>query len=372
MDKKDFYTSFSEPNTPDVDQNNLLITKSNINQNNEFIEINKTLKETNCENDETLYDDDVNNIYDTVAPDYEPQIASQVISSKQINSDFCDSNSSNDNLSKYFDINPYNTYANYVNIDYFLRKDETSSRDDSDDNETHISQSLSSDHENDENGRDLELNKGDISLINECEKDSITSLTKTDSFAATYDEVFEPNLGNLNDSLANESEAKNCSLSSKNERINNLEAERLTMYKCIIASITESETVYVDCLNTLIQYMKALKSTIGTTHPLLTSEELSTIFYKIPELYSIHWSFLEGMKKLSNSNDSKDHQISSIGDLFKVLASRLGAYSAFLKNYSKALETIHKCSATNNQFSEITRSIKIVSLKGQSTTLEGI
>jgi hypothetical protein len=101
--------------------------------------------------------------------------------------------------------------------------------------------------------------------------------------------------------------------------------------------------------------MKALKSTIGTTHPLLTSEELSTIFYKIPELYSIHWSFLEGMKKLSNSNDSKDHQISSIGDLFKVLASRLGAYSAFLKNYSKALETIHKCSATNNQFSEITR-----------------
>ncbi len=195
-DKKDFYTSLSEPNTPDVDQNNLLITKSNINQNNEFIEINKTLKETNCENDETLYDDDVNNIYDTVAPDYEPQIASQVISSKQINSDFCDSNSSNDNLSKYFDINPYNTYANYVNIDYFLRKDETSSRDDSDDNETHISQSLSSDHENDENGRDSELNKGDISLINECEKDSITSLTKTDSFAATYDEVFEPNLGN--------------------------------------------------------------------------------------------------------------------------------------------------------------------------------
>ena len=31
------------------------------------------------------------------------------------------------------------------------------------------------------------------------------------------------------------------------------EAERLMMYKCIISSITESEALYVDCLNTLLQ-----------------------------------------------------------------------------------------------------------------------
>ena len=99
--------------------------------------------------------------------------------------------------------------------------------------------------------------------------------------------------------------------------------------------------------------MKALKSTIGTTHPLLTSEELSTMFYKIPELYKIHLNFLEGLKNLGKGDQNTSNQ--SIGDLFKVLASRLGAYSAFLKNYSKALETVHKCSATNNQFSEITR-----------------
>ena len=93
---------------------------------------------------------------------------------------------------------------------------------------------------------------------------------------------------------------------------------------------------------------------------------------------------MEGLKSLT-----KGENTSSIGDLFKVLASRLGAYSAFLKNYSKALETVHKCSSTNNQFSEITRvcnssprewhlikicfhfqSIKISSLKGQSTTLD--
>lgn len=31
------------------------------------------------------------------------------------------------------------------------------------------------------------------------------------------------------------------------------EAERLMMFRCIISSITESEAVYVDCLNTLLQ-----------------------------------------------------------------------------------------------------------------------
>lgn len=31
------------------------------------------------------------------------------------------------------------------------------------------------------------------------------------------------------------------------------EAERLAMYKCIVSSIIDSESVYLDCLNTLIQ-----------------------------------------------------------------------------------------------------------------------
>ncbi|CAG2167164.1 unnamed protein product [Oppiella nova] len=266
-----------------------------------------------------LYDDDENNIYDTVAPD-EPSVCNvNANHTKHTTSDLIDSNSSTDNLSaKYYDLN---SYANYVNIDYFLRKDETSSRDDSDDNETQVSQSLSSDHEIDDN----------CQLIK-------------------------------------------CPIHLRPNKMNAIEVERLTMYKCIIASITESETIYVDCLNTLIQYMKALKSTLGTTHPLLTPEELSTIFYKIPELYSIHWTFLEGLKKLSNSANCDSNETNAnnpmIGELFKVLASRLGAYSAFLKNYSKALETVHKCSATNNQFCEITRSIKIMSLKGQSVTIE--
>ena len=109
--------------------------------------------------------------------------------------------------------------------------------------------------------------------------------------------------------------------------------------------------------------MKAIKSTIGTSHPLVSPEDLAVMFYKIPDLHTIHCSFLDGLKRLtamSNTADSSrshlnEDDTNSLGDLFKNLASRLGAYSAYLKNYSRALETVQKCSAGNNQFSEITR-----------------
>ena len=135
-----------------------------------------------------LYDDDEDNIYDTVAPD-EPTVAANSVDNIKHSSDIFDTNSSTDNLSaKYYDLN---SYANYVNIDYFLRKDETSSRDDSDDNETQISQSLSSDHEIDDNLSHSELMKSSIRPI-DLHSISSSSLDRKDSvIAPTYDEVFE-------------------------------------------------------------------------------------------------------------------------------------------------------------------------------------
>lgn len=133
--------------------------------------------------DSQLYNDDEDNIYDTVAPD-EP-LLNNTHADKNICSDM-DSNISSD-TSKYFDVN---CYANYVNIDYFLRRDETSSRDDSDDNDTQLSQSLSSDHEIDESVTDVHHKTNDSMSVN----DSISSINK-DSSHANYDEVFEPDCG---------------------------------------------------------------------------------------------------------------------------------------------------------------------------------
>ncbi|XP_076364187.1 active breakpoint cluster region-related protein-like [Tachypleus tridentatus] len=146
------------------------------------------------------------------------------------------------------------------------------------------------------------------------------------------------------------------------------EAERMAMHKCIINNIIESESIYVDCLRTLHQYMKALKSNITTSQPLLSLEDLNTIFYKIPDLHDIHFQFLEKLKGHVNNPNSQ----TSVCEAFKLLASKLEVYSAFLQNYSKAIETVRKCSLENSTFSEITRIIKLNSLKGQTVTLEDL
>lgn len=105
---------------------------------------------------------------------------------------------------------------------------------------------------------------------------------------------------------------------------------------------------------------------------MLSAADLDAIFHKINDLHTIHSTFLTGVKKLSSLSESaSSDDCSTLGDLFKVLASQLSAYSSYLKNYSCALETVQKCSLANNRFSEITRSIKLQSMKGQSTTLEG-
>ena len=169
----------SLPNTPDIESNNsihnlLMDSKLNSNSKNESIDRkeekknSKDIKSNDKPNDSVptpsldnsvLYDDDEDNIYDTVAPD-EPTVATNNIDIKKYPNDLFDTNSSTDNLStKYYDLN---SYANYVNIDYFLRKEETSSKDDSDDNETQLSQSLSSDHEMDDNMSHSELMKSNM------------------------------------------------------------------------------------------------------------------------------------------------------------------------------------------------------------------
>lgn len=69
--------------------------------------------------------------------------------------------------------------------------------------------------------------------------------------------------------------------------------------------------------NLFFQYMKALKSTIGTSQPLLSLEDYNTIFYRIPELHSLHTTFLKGMRKQIDNWDSTH----PIGEDFKVLVS---------------------------------------------------
>ncbi|RZC39306.1 active breakpoint cluster region-related protein [Asbolus verrucosus] len=137
-------------------------------------------------------------------------------------------------------------------------------------------------------------------------------------------------------------------------------------YKCILFNIIGSETDYVEWLSVLIKYMKAIQATLSTSQPIATETELNTIFYKIPELYTLHSNFLDDLRSHTEKGDNK------IGECFKIMALNLELYGAFLSNYGRAVDTVRKCCETNLQFSSITKNITCKHLSKQPINLEDI
>ncbi|KAK2581864.1 hypothetical protein KPH14_002327 [Odynerus spinipes] len=147
------------------------------------------------------------------------------------------------------------------------------------------------------------------------------------------------------------------------------EDDRTSMVKCIVNSVVESEAVYVECLNVMLQYMKAIRATLTTSQPVISEEEFGTMFYKIPELHALHQNFLDGLRKKTEKWDYK----TTIGEQFKIMASNIGLYGAFLHNYARATDTVRRCSAHSTQFGEITRDIRLRGFpKGPGLSLEDL
>ncbi|XP_015435773.1 PREDICTED: active breakpoint cluster region-related protein [Dufourea novaeangliae] len=155
----------------------------------------------------------------------------------------------------------------------------------------------------------------------------------------------------------------------RQEKSKDREDDRTSMIKCIVNSVVESETIYVECLNVMLQYMKAIRATLTTSQPVISEDEFGTMFYKIPELHELHQTFLNSLRKKLEKWDSK----TTIGEQFKVMASNIGLYGAFLHNYARATDTVRRCSAHSTQFGEITRDIRLRGFpKGPGLSLEDL
>lgn len=77
-------------------------------------------------------------------------------------------------------------------------------------------------------------------------------------------------------------------------------------------------THHLCCLTcALFQPMKPLKAAATTSQPVLTSQQIETIFFKVPELYEIHKEFYDG---LFPRVQQWSHQ-QRVGDLFQKLVS---------------------------------------------------
>ncbi|XP_049995865.1 breakpoint cluster region protein [Alexandromys fortis] len=128
----------------------------------------------------------------------------------------------------------------------------------------------------------------------------------------------------------------------------------LEMRKWVLSGILASEETYLSHLEALLLPMKPLKAAATTSQPVLTSQQIETIFFKVPELYEIHKEFYDG---LFPRVQQWSHQ-QRVGDLFQKLVSQLGVYRAFVDNYGVAMETAEKCCQANSQFAEISENLR--------------
>ncbi|TSK72137.1 Breakpoint cluster region protein [Bagarius yarrelli] len=133
----------------------------------------------------------------------------------------------------------------------------------------------------------------------------------------------------------------------------------LEMRKWVLSAILASEEVYLSHLEALLLPMKPLKAAATTSQPVLTVQQIETIFFKVPELYEIHKEFYDNL--LPRVQQWSHHQ--RVGDLFQKQANQLGVYRAFVDNYELAVETAEKCCQANAQFAEISENLKVRSTK---------
>ncbi|KAM9743568.1 breakpoint cluster region protein [Menidia menidia] len=133
----------------------------------------------------------------------------------------------------------------------------------------------------------------------------------------------------------------------------------LEMRKWVLSGILASEETYLSHLEALLIPMKPLRAAATTSQPMLTIQQIETIFFKVPELHEIHKDFYDALlPRVQNWSNQQ-----CVGDLFQKLASQLGVYRAFVDNYKVAVETADKCCQANSQFAEISENLKVKSTK---------
>uniref|UniRef100_A0A8C4EKG9 Breakpoint cluster region protein n=1 Tax=Dicentrarchus labrax TaxID=13489 RepID=A0A8C4EKG9_DICLA len=143
-----------------------------------------------------------------------------------------------------------------------------------------------------------------------------------------------------------------------------LSEKGLEMRKWVLSGILASEETYLSHLEALLIPMKPLRAAATTSQPMLTIQQIETIFFKVPELHEIHKDFYDAL--LPRVQDWGHQQC--VGDLFQKLASQLGVYRAFVDNYKVAVETADKCCQANAQFAEISENLKVKSTKDSDSS----
>ncbi|XP_061092768.1 active breakpoint cluster region-related protein isoform X1 [Conger conger] len=138
----------------------------------------------------------------------------------------------------------------------------------------------------------------------------------------------------------------------------------------VLTSILTSEELYLSELETLLTPMKALKATAGTSQPVLSTQQVRTVFFQVPELRDLHKEFYTTLRARLEPAQGQETQGGTqpppVGDLFLRMVSQLGVYRGFIDNYESAVEIVRKCTQTDQRFRTLAESM--MSCKGSDNS----
>ncbi|XP_030045002.1 active breakpoint cluster region-related protein-like, partial [Microcaecilia unicolor] len=97
--------------------------------------------------------------------------------------------------------------------------------------------------------------------------------------------------------------------------------------------------------------MKPLKMAASSSQPVLSTLQVQTIFFQVPELLELHQQFYQGLRQ------SQEQQL--VGHLFQRLVKQLGIYRAFISNHQLSLQTVRKCNSSDERFQNLAALIKV-------------
>ncbi|KAM9827732.1 active breakpoint cluster region-related protein [Neosynchiropus ocellatus] len=157
--------------------------------------------------------------------------------------------------------------------------------------------------------------------------------------------------------------------------------EMLERRLVLLKGIVKSEEVYLRELETLLMPMKALRAAAGTSQPVLSSHQVQTVFYQVPELLEIHHSFYTELKaRVSPHCDAEESPAQTVkntrhrgfdltvGDLFQKVMKQIGVYGGFIANYKKAVDVVRKCTQSDPRFRTLAESMSTQRSEKSQTT----
>ncbi|CAM4515725.1 unnamed protein product [Leuciscus chuanchicus] len=145
----------------------------------------------------------------------------------------------------------------------------------------------------------------------------------------------------------------------------------------VLKGVLTSEEIYLTELETLLTPMRALRAAAGTSQPVLSTEQVQTVFYQVPELRDLHKDFYTSLRTRLQPDKVMDQQAQqdqgreegpdlqlyqaehylSVGDLFLKFVNQLGVYRGFIDNYENAVEIVLKCMQSDQRFRTLAESM---------------